>query len=151
DPQAQRVELPQQGAVTEALPCNRVKVEVVLPCKPTQIVVDPDQVIVDREPANNYWKKPVTFRCTPLYTALDETDITTTYDRVNIICGPYANRPAYDDPWYARSTLFGVKAGFYRTQHFSGGVYAAYRTDYRDVVVGAEGELSHLPWPHAEL
>jgi hypothetical protein len=151
DPQAQRVELPEQGAVTEALPCNRVRVDVVLPCKPVQIAVDPDQIIVDKEPANNYWKKPIKYRVTPLYTALDETDITTAYDRLNVIAGPYANRPAYDDPWYSRSTLFGVKIGYYQTQHVSGGIYAAYRTDYRDIVVGAEATVEHFPCPRTEL
>jgi hypothetical protein len=151
EPQSQRLELPALGAVVEALPCNRVKVEVALPCKPKQIAVDPDQIIVDPNPNNNFWKKPINYRFTPLYTALDETDVTTAYDRWNLICGPYVNRQAYDDPWYTRGTLIGAKAGLYRTQFFSGGLYAAYRTDYNDFVVGAEGTFSHCPLPQTEL
>jgi hypothetical protein len=150
-PQAQRVELPEHGAVVESLGPNRVKVEIVLPCKPKQIAVDPDQILIDKNPANNYWKKPLRCRLTPLYTALEETDITCAFDRWNLIAGPYVNRPAYDDPWYARSTLVGVRAGLYRTQHFNGGVYAAYRTDYNDVVIGADGELDHWPWAKTQL
>ena len=45
----------------------------------------------------------------------------------------------------------GFKAGVYRAQHFSGGLYAAYRTDYRDIVVGAEGVISHFPWARTEV
>src|SRR5262249_25489352 len=44
-PQAQRVELPEHGALVEALAENRVKVEIVLPKKPKQIAVDPDQIL----------------------------------------------------------------------------------------------------------
>jgi len=82
----------------------------------------------------------------PLYTQLEETDLTTSYDRWNIIVGPWIYGPAYNDPWFTRSTMAGVRAGFYRTQEFSGGVYAAYRTDDRDAVVGVDGLWSHWPW-----
>ena len=40
----------------EALPDHRVRVTVELPQKPVQIAVDPDQVLEDSDPANNYWK-----------------------------------------------------------------------------------------------
>ncbi|HKB37185.1 MAG TPA: M1 family aminopeptidase [Gemmataceae bacterium] len=150
-PQTGRVELPDVCAVVECEPDNRVRVEVVLPCKPKQITVDPDQILIDKEPANNFWKKPIRTRVTPLYTSLEETDLTNAYDRWNIICGPWINRQAYADPWYTKSTLAGVRAGVYRTQQFSGGVYAAYRTDYRDVVAGADGLLDHWPLPHTQL
>src|SRR5262249_29175047 len=150
-PGAGRVELPEVGAVVEALSDNRVLVEVALPCEPKQIAVDPDQVLVDSDPANNFWKRPVRCRVTPLYTFLDETDLTCAHDRWNVLLGPWVYRPAYSDPWYTRSTLLGLRAGLYRTQHFSGGVYAAYRTDYRDVVVGADGLLDHWPLPRTQL
>ena len=29
-----------------------------MPEEPEQIAVDPDQVLVDRDPANNFWKTP---------------------------------------------------------------------------------------------
>ena len=54
-PQVAVLELPEPGAV-EMLPGNCVRVEVELPCEPTQIAVDPDQVLLDRNPTNNYWK-----------------------------------------------------------------------------------------------
>ena len=41
--------------------------------------------------------------------------------------------------------MFGVRAGAYRTQWCETGVYAAYRTNYRDIVVGVDpGGDEHL-------
>src|SRR5262249_14150902 len=88
-PQAAVVDIDDPPAGVETLPCNRVRVEVLLPCKPTQIAVDPDQVLLDRDPSNNWWKPPVRWRLTPLYTSLEETDLTTAYDRWNVIIGPW--------------------------------------------------------------
>ena len=122
-----------------------------MPRKPKQIAVDPDQILVDSNPANNFWKQPLRYRVTPLYTFLDETDITNAHDRWNVLLGPWVYRPGYYDPWYTRSTLIGLRAGLYRTQHFSGGVYTAYRTDYRDVVAGADGLLDHWPFPKTQV
>jgi hypothetical protein len=124
---------------------NEVRVEVQLPGEPEQIAVDPDQVLVDTNPANNFWKPAVRWRITPVYTFLEETDLTNAYDRWNVIIGPWIYGTAYDDAWYTRSTMFGLRAGLYRTQEFSGGVYAAYRTNFRDIVVGADGLWDHWP------
>ena len=85
-------------------------------------------------------------RCTRSST---ETDITNSYDRWNVIFGPWIYGTVYDDPWYPRGTLLGFRAGAYRTQEITGGVYTAYRTDYRDVVVGADGLWK--PWPDAHF
>jgi hypothetical protein len=130
---------------------NVVRVEVQLPLEPEQIAVDPDQILVDKNPANNFWKPAVHWRVTPLYTFLDETDLTTRYDSWNVIVGPWLYGTAYDDAWYTRSTMFGFRAGLYRTQEFNGGVYAAYRTNFRDVVVGADGLLDHWPCSPIQL
>jgi hypothetical protein len=150
-PQAGVVEIDDPPARIETLPHNRVRVEVVLPCKPTQIAVDPDQVLLDREPANNYWKQRIRWRWTPLYTQLEETDLTTAYDRWNVIIGPWVYDPAYYDPWFSRSMMAGVRADIYRTQQFNGGVYMAYRTDYRDIAVGVDALWDHWPWAPIEL
>jgi hypothetical protein len=147
-PQAsERYQIDNPPASVEPLPGNKFRVEIMLPAEPTQVAVDPDQVLVDSNPANNFWKSPVRFRVTPVYTFLEETDLTCAYDRWNVIVGPWIYGTAYDDVWYARSTMIGARAGAYRTQEFDGGVYAAYRTDYRDIVVGADGTWSH--WPDA--
>jgi hypothetical protein len=90
-------------------------------------------------------------RLTPFYTFLDETDLTNDYDAWNIIAGPWAYFPAYTDPWFTRSTMLGARAGAYRTQFFCGGLYAAYRTDYRDVVAGVDGLFDHTPWAHTQV
>ncbi len=47
--------------------------------------------------------------------------------------------------------MAGVRAGVYRTQQFDGGVYTAYRTDYRDIVVGADGLWDHWPDSHFQV
>lgn len=137
----------------ESLDGNRVRVELHLPEPPSQIAVDPDQVLVDRDPANNFWKTRFRYRFTPLYTFLDETDITTAYDRWNVIVGPWIYGTAYYDAWYPRTyaTMIGLRAGLYRTQTFYGGAYAGYRTDYRDVVAGVDGLFDHWPGSHFQV
>ena len=90
---------------------NEVRVEIQLPAEPEQIAVDPDQVLVDTNPANNFWKPPIRWRVTPIYTFLEETDLTNAYDRWNVIVGPWVYGTAYNDAWYTRSTMFGARAG----------------------------------------
>jgi hypothetical protein len=149
-PEAGLVETTNPPGRVETLAKNRVKIEVELPCWPTQIAVDPDEILVDSNPVNNYWKPRFNFRVTPVYTFLDETDLTNAYDRWNFIFGPWIFAPTYDNPWFTRSTRFGVRAGAYRTAAFEGGVYSAYRTDYRDFVEGVDAIFDHFPWAHTE-
>ncbi|HWG44638.1 MAG TPA: M1 family aminopeptidase [Gemmataceae bacterium] len=149
-PEAGMIETTDPPGYMETLDNNRVKVEVELPSWPTQIAVDPDQILVDSNPVNNYWKTRFRFRATPVYTFLNETDLTNDYDRWNLIFGPWIFAPTYDNPWFTRSTRFGVRAGGYRTAAFDGGAYAAYRTDYRDFVAGVDAVFDHWPWPHTE-
>lgn len=125
----------------------RMKVELVLPVEPSQIAVDPDQVLVDANPANNYWHTPLRWRLTPLYTFLEETDLTNAYDRWNVILGPWLFTPPYQDAWFTRSTMVGARAGLYRTQNFVGGAYVGFRTDYRDIVTGVDAMWDHWPLP----
>jgi len=142
-PQAQTVDYEEFKARVEMLPDHRVRVKIVLPCRPVQIAVDPDQVLVDRDPSNNYWHTPVRWRFSPVMSLLDEADITTAYDRWNVTFGPWVYGSAYADPWYTRSTIVGARLSAYRTQVFDGGVYAGYRPDYQDFVVGADGLWDH--------
>jgi hypothetical protein len=150
-PRAGVVELEDPPTRIEPTPDNRVVVQVVLPCRPTQVTVDPDQILPDADPSNNYWKPPKRWRFTPLYTFLEETDLTNAYDRWNVLYGPWIFGAPYDDPWYTRSTMIGARAGLYRTQVFNGGVYAAYRTDFRDVVAGIDGMWDHWPWHRTQI
>jgi hypothetical protein len=150
-PRAGALELEELPARVAPLPDNRVRVEVTLPCRPTQVAVDPDQILPDRDPANNFWKPRVNFRFTPLYTFLEETDLTNAYDRWNVIAGPWLFTPTYDNPFFTRSTRLGARVGAYRTAQFEGGAYTAYRTDYRDFVTGVDFVLGHWPWPHTEV
>ncbi len=82
---------------------------------------------------------------------LEETDITTAYDRWNCTIGPWIYGPSYEDPWFTRSTMAGVRAGLYRTQEFNGGAYVGYRTDDQDVAAGVDMILDHFPWPHTQV
>jgi Peptidase family M1 domain len=150
-PQVPEMQLENPPAHIEVLPDNCVRVEVELPCEPTQITVDPDQVLLDRDPTNNHWKPHVRLRLTPLYTQLDEVDLTNAYDRWNIIVGPWVYDSTYIDPWYTRSPMAGFRVGAYRTQEFSGGAYVAYRSDDRNVVAGVDAWWYHWPIPEMQV
>ncbi len=152
-PRAEAYNWDEPPAHIEPLGDNRVRVEIDLAEAPTQIAVDPDQILVDRNPSNNLWKPKIRYRVTPLYTFLEETDITTAYDRWNVIVGPWIYGTAYYDAWYTRTTasMVGFRAGLYRTQAFTGGIYTGYRTDYRDVVAGIDGLFDHWPDSHFQV
>jgi hypothetical protein len=150
-PQCRLLELNDPPARVEALSDNCVRVEVVLPCKPTQIAVDPDQVLVDRNPANNYWKTRLRVRWSPIYTPLEETSVTNRYDCWNFTFGLGAVGQAYTDPWYTRSVVLGLRGDLYRTETFNGGPYLGYRTDDRSIVAGVDGLWMHFPWPNTQV
>ena len=136
------------GATVTPLGDNRWRVDVELPFEPDQVTVDPDGVLLDANPGNNRWKPGVKARVTPLYTTLDETALTTDYDKWNLTAGPWVWGPTYQDPWYTRSTLIGLRAGAYRTERYTAGAYTAIRSDYRDAVVGVDGKIFG---PHSEF
>lgn len=150
-PSEEPIDIDDPPARIETLPHGKVRVEVTLPSKPVQMCVDPDHILLDHEPGNNHWNRKIRWRGTPLYTALEETDLTNDYDSWNVLAGPWFYGPAYIDPWYGRSTMFGLRAGFYRTQVFSGGVYTAYRTDFGDLVAGVDGLADHWPFPNTQV
>jgi len=150
-PQAQSYKLDDPPTLFDTVGDREYRVEILLPAEPTQIAVDPDQVLVDKDPSNNFWKTPIRFRISPVYTVLDETDLTNYYDRWNIIVGPWIYGTVYVDPWYERSTMLGFRAGAYRTQDFDGGAYVAYRSDFRDIVAGVDGLFDHWPLAHFQV
>jgi hypothetical protein len=150
-PQVPVLDIEDPPARIEWLDKGRVRVTVTLPCQPTQVMVDPDQVLLDRNPTNNTWKPRVRTRFTPLYFELDETDLTNAHDRYNLIFGPWVYGATYQDPWYTRSPMIGLRAGAYRTQEFAGGAYLAYRSDDRNVVAGVDALIDHWPWPHTQV
>jgi len=135
----------------ETMPDGRVRIEVLLPGKPSQITIDPDQILPDKNPANNHWKHEYRFRATYVYTFLDENDMTAAYDRWNYTVGPWLYGPSYADPWFTRSTVVGVRAGAFRTQDFSGGVYTGYRTDFRDMAAGFDAKWRNPFAPKTEI
>ncbi len=125
-----------------------VTITVDLPQEPVQISVDPDQVLLDKNPSNNHWKTETDIKLTPLLTPLDETDITTSYDRWNIMAGPWLglNRPQFGQKAYA-----GLRADLYRLHTFQGGGYLAWDADDLDLKAGADAILMHWPWSNTEI
>jgi hypothetical protein len=126
-------------------------VEVLLPSSPTQISVDPDQILVDSKPVNNHWKPMVRWRLTPLYTQVEETDVTEAFDRWNVIVGPWIYGSSYSNPWFTRAPMAGFRVGLYRTQEFFGGAYVAYRSNDRNLVAGVDGVWDHIPLPNTQI
>ena len=150
-PGAGTVLLDESAVRVEAGDDNCVRVEVLLPCAPAQIAVDPDRVLLDSNSMNNYWKAHLRIRPTPLYTTLEETDLTNPYDRWNLIFGPWIYGPSWRDPWYTRSTMVGLRAAAYRTQQAVLGSYLAYRTDDRNLVAGIDGLIDHWPESNTQI
>jgi hypothetical protein len=150
-PGVPEIKIDDPPATVTCLPDNRIRVDVILPSKPTQIVVDPDQVLPDKNPRNNCWRPRARLRITPLYTLLDDTDVTNRYDRWNFTIGPWLYGGGYSDPWFTRSEMLGLRASAYRTQDFYGGGYLAYRTDDQNVVAGVDALWDHCPWPHTQV
>ncbi len=132
-------------------PQATVRVELMLPRLPAQITVDPDHVLLDDCPTNNHWKYECTYNLTPLYTQLEETDVTRAYDRWNFLAGPWAFAASYNDPWFVRTAEIGVRAGVYHTQDFCGGAYLAYRAEDRNLVAGVDGLWDHVVIPQGQV
>ncbi|MFO0936412.1 MAG: M1 family aminopeptidase [Gemmataceae bacterium] len=130
---------------------GRVRVEFTMNGEPDQIAIDPDHVLLDSNPTNNAWRYEPRMTVSPLYTMLNETDLTNDYDRWNLGAGPWIGGAIYPDPWYTRSTMIGLRAGAYQTQFYSGGIYAAVRSDYRDAVIGADGLFDHEPFAKTQM
>ena len=148
EPQA----FPDFGAKVTPLDDRTWQVDIQTAEQPTQVTVDPDRVLLDANLANNKWQPPMPrWHWDGLYTMLDETDLTNDYDRWNFGAGPWIGGALYPDPWYMRSAMVGARLGAYRTQVFSGGIYAAYRSDYRDAVLGADGLWDHCFHPRMQV
>ncbi|HSQ56006.1 MAG TPA: M1 family metallopeptidase, partial [Gemmata sp.] len=125
-----------------------LKVSFTMMGEPDQIAIDPDHVLLDANPYDNYWKPSARVRLTPFYTMIDETDITSDYDRWNLTAGPWIWGPSYLDPWYTRSTMIGLRVGANKPQRFRAGAYAAFRSDYRDLIAGVDAVIlgDHLEY-----
>jgi len=149
NPQVPVAEFPELNAKVESVcegpGCTRMRIELLVPTAPRQISVDPDRVVLDINRCNNHWKPKVRFRFAPVYSQLEEIDVTNAHDSWNFIAGPWCFFSTYADPWYQRTSLVGLRAGVYRTQKFSGGGYLAYRADDRNIVAGVDGLLDHFP------
>jgi hypothetical protein len=127
------------------------KVEIALPCEPLQISVDPDRILLDERPTNNHWKSQVRWHLTPFYTQFDEVDVTNAYDRWNVNAGPGVFFASYNDPWYTKSMMAGLRLGVYRTQEIQAASYLGYRSNDRTIVAGADLWWDHVPLPNMQF
>jgi hypothetical protein len=139
---------PQPG---EWLDDTRIRIDVTLPAAPNQIAVDPDQLLPDADPANNFWHLPIRWRPRPLYSFIDDPAFTNDYDKWNVIFGPWVYADPHFESWYTRMSVLGARIGVNRLEEFRGGVYVGYRPTFGDIAVGADGVISHFPWPKSEL
>ncbi|MBI1831310.1 MAG: BamA/TamA family outer membrane protein [Planctomycetes bacterium] len=128
-----------------------VKVEITLPHEPLQISVDPDHILLDARPTNNHWKRQFRWRLTPFYTMLDEVDVTNAHDRWNINAGTWLYFASYNDPWYTKSLMGGLRAGVFRTQEINAGAFLAYRTNDRNIIAGADLLWDHMLHPNVQF
>ena len=136
---------------SEPLGNGRVRVTLTLPEPPTDAVVDPDRVLLDADWSNNGWMHRPSFRWLPLYSMLEDSDLSNDYDRWNYKAGFAIGGGLYPDPWYTKSTTIGAKVGVTRTQQLQAAAYAGYRTEFNDLVIGAEGLLDHVPFPKTQV
>lgn len=128
-----------------------VRVELELPREPLQITVDPDRVLLDQNLPNNRWKSESRLRWTPFYTQLDEVEVVNAYDQWNFTVGPWAQFSTFNDPWFARSPIAGLRVGAMRLQEFKGGAFVGYRANDRNMIVGADGLWDHVPFPKTQV
>ena len=56
--------------------------------RPRQIIIDPDQKILDANPKNNRWKFEPQVRFAPIYTPLEEIPLVHPLDRPSFVAGP---------------------------------------------------------------
>jgi hypothetical protein len=136
--------------VDTALDGKTVLVSMLLPKKPVQISVDPDCILLDKEPANNHWpcSSAIAWRLTPLLTPLDETDLTTSYDHWNVITGPWLG---VSQPQFGQRPYAGFRSAVYRLQQFQGGGYVAWDGEDQDVRLGADARIMHWPYYKTEV
>ncbi len=107
------------------------------PSEPTQVIVDPDQALLDAKPDNNRWKMVIAWRLTGAMTPLDESSQFHAFDRPSIVAGPFVDQ-------YARG---GFKVGAQRVGVWSFTFWAGTEPALREAIFGGQATLFHFPWP----
>ncbi|MCS7166296.1 MAG: M1 family aminopeptidase [Gemmatales bacterium] len=148
EPNQETYELPEISARVELVEPNTYRITLDTEKLPQHVVIDPDQVLPDRNPVNNYWHTPIRWRITPLYTNLDDTDLTVPYDGYAVTFGPWAGLM---DPAFGQQPYMGLRLGFYRLQTLRGGVFLAYDPNDQDWRVGFDIIRDHFPLPRVQL
>ena len=71
-PSSEAMTLPDYHTQVEPLGDGRWRVRLDLPRAPTQVTVDPDNILLDANPGNNRWKPEANARLVPLYSMVTD-------------------------------------------------------------------------------
>jgi hypothetical protein len=109
------------------------------PCAPTQVVIDPDNWILDADLLNNRWRFDPEVRWKWLYTPLDEVPLVHPLDRLSIVAGPNVDQ-------YGR---IGIRGSLISPTRFRISPYLAFTPGNKDnqLAVGVNSIFYNLPLP----
>ncbi|QDU62558.1 Aminopeptidase N [Planctomycetes bacterium Pan216] len=114
------------------------EVTLVTPERPKQIILDPDERVLDVNPANNRWKWDPEIRLTPIYNPLDETPIVYPLNRPSIAAGPGIDLDG----------RIGIRGSLISPTKYRVSPYYAYSWADAQQGVGVDSEFFNLPLPN---
>jgi len=106
---------------------------------PAQVVIDPDNWVLDANPLNNRWRCDPLIRWKWLYTPLDEVPLVHELDRLSIVAGPNVDQ-------YGR---VGLRGALISANRFRISPYLAFTPGNKDnhLVAGFNSIFYNLPLP----
>lgn len=138
-PEAKRYEL--DGVHVEHIEGNCWRVSLTTDKRPCQIIVDPEQHVLDANLANNRWKPEPRVKFTPLYTPLDETPIAQPLDRVGIVFGPNIDAEG----------RIGFRGSVNSMNRYRVSPFLAYTHDDAHTTVGVDSRFYNFPAPNLSV
>lgn len=112
------------------------------PKRPHQIVVDPDQEVLDANLANNRWRFQPRVRLTPFYTPLDEVPLVNPLDRPSIVAGPGL---------IDQEGRLGLRGSLLFANRYRVSPYLAYTGQDAQLVAGIDTQVFNMPLPNVVL
>ena len=109
--------------------------------RPKQVVVDPDQWVLDANLLNNRWKCEPEVHLTPLFTPLDEVPLVHPLDRLSIRAGPNIDEEG----------RFGLRGTLIANNKFRVSPFTAYTTEDDQLSVGVDSRFFNVPLPNWSL
>lgn len=109
--------------------------------RPCQIIVDPEQHVLDANLANNRWKREPRVRLTPIYTPLDEVGIVQPLDRVGIVAGPNIDEEG----------RFGLRGSLNYMNRYRISPFLAYTHGDAQTTIGVDSRIYNVPLPNFSI